>query len=594
MTAETRTDTTAPPTGLPAALEGLAGCTTTQGIPTLFAPRAGNEITAGLFFRVGTADETLATSGITHLVEHLALHRSGVSDTHHNGATAGTYTLFHVTGTEAEVVAHLNSVCASLRDLPLERLETEKEILRTEAAGRGRGVNHQLPLWRYGAEGYGLAAYSELGVWRLTPDEVRWWAQTRFTRDNAVLWITSDHVPEGLELTLPAGRRIPAPAAGSALPTTPAYIGGEDGQVVLDAVVRRSTAASLFTDVLGRALFQELRQEGGYSYVADADYSPRDADRATVTAFADALPQKQDAVTGAFVDVLARLRAGRIEPAELESAKSKALKSLEGPDVAAAALPSWALNLLMGHEIMSPDQHRERIAAVTVEDVRDVAREAWSTALVQVPGRDLAWAGCAAAPQYSPAAVEGTRHASLEDGRVTLVIGAEGVSLLLPGGPVTVRYDRCAAMTARPDGARVLTGLDGFRVEVEPTLFKGVTPERLAVIDAAVPQGSVVPLPPRDEVPRPQARSRARASGSRTVVSGSPAVPVAQPSTPGRSVLRWLIWSVTAFFTLIAVVLTLDELTAPVPDTDVLLGVWILELPLALASWSQWRTRPRA
>ncbi|MDX5570791.1 hypothetical protein PYK79_56245, partial [Streptomyces sp. ID05-04B] len=31
----------------------------------------------------------------------------------------------------------LNSVCAGLRDLPMERLETEREILRTEAAGRG-------------------------------------------------------------------------------------------------------------------------------------------------------------------------------------------------------------------------------------------------------------------------------------------------------------------------------------------------------------------------------------------------------------------------------------------------------------------------
>ncbi|NYV77315.1 pitrilysin family protein, partial [Streptomyces sp. UH6] len=487
-----------------AVLRELAGYTTTQGIPTLFAPRAGNEITAGLFFRVGCADETLATAGITHLVEHLALHRIGLSDAHHNGATANVFTLFHVTGTETEVVAHLNSVCASLRDLPLERLETEKEILRTEAAGRSRGVNQQLPLWRYGAQGYGLSSYSELGTWRLTPDEVRWWAQTRFTRDNAVLWITGDHVPDGLDLTLPAGRRIPAPEPSSALPQTPAYIGGDDGQVVLDAVVRRSTAASVFSDVLGRALFRELRQEGGYSYAVDADYSPRDAGWATVTAFADALPQKQDAVTGAFVDVLARLRAGRIEPAELESAKAKALKSLDGPDVAARALPSWALNLLMGHEILTPDQHREQIAAVTVEDVRDVAREAWSTALVQVPGRDLAWAGCASAPQFSEAAVAGTRHPSLEDDRVTLVIGAEGVSLTMPDGPVTVRFDRCVAMAARPDGARVLTGPDGFRVEVEPTLFKGVTPERIAAIDAAVPTGAVVRLPPREDVPRPR------------------------------------------------------------------------------------------
>jgi predicted Zn-dependent peptidase len=269
----------------PEALSGLIGCTTTQGIPTLHAPRRGGQVTAGLFFRVGLADETLATAGLTHLVEHLALHRLQLSDLHHNGATANTYTLFHATGDEDEVVAHLNSVCAALRDLPLARLDTEREILRTEAAGGRNGANSQLPLWRYGAQGYGLSSYDELGTWSVTPDQVGDWARTRFTRENAVLWITSESVPEGLDLTLPTGTRFPAPAATSALPTTPAYICGEDGHVVLTSVVRRSTAAAVFADVLGRALFQDLRQEGGYSYSAQADYTPRDTDFATLTAY---------------------------------------------------------------------------------------------------------------------------------------------------------------------------------------------------------------------------------------------------------------------------------------------------------------------
>ncbi|MGW0884991.1 hypothetical protein [Streptomyces sp. NPDC002671] len=102
------------------ALDGLVAHAGIQGIPTLYSPRQG-QITAGLFFRVGRADETLATSGLTHLVEHLALHRLGLSDLHYNGATANTYTLFHVTGDEDEVVAYLNGVCAALRDLPLDR-----------------------------------------------------------------------------------------------------------------------------------------------------------------------------------------------------------------------------------------------------------------------------------------------------------------------------------------------------------------------------------------------------------------------------------------------------------------------------------------
>ncbi|MEV0177812.1 insulinase family protein [Streptomyces sp. NPDC050625] len=490
-----------------AALDGLIGHTIVQGIPVLHAPRPG-DITAGLLFRVGRADETLATSGVTHLVEHLALHRLGMSEVHHNGATANTYTLFHVTGGEDEVVTYLNDVCSALRELPMDRLETEKEILRTEAAGRANGVNHRMPLWRYGAQDYGLSSYDELGAWSLTADQVRHWAETRFTSDNAVLWITGNQVPDGLDLTLPNGSRIPVPTASGALPVTPAHIHGEEGLVVFDAVLRRTTAAIVFADVLGRALFKDLRQEGGFSYKAEAGYTPRDADFATLTAYADALPKKQDAVVGAFVDTLARMRAGRIDQAELNSARNKSLKRYDAPDLGATLLPSYALNVLLGHRILSPEQHKTEFRAVTVADLREVAREAWDSGLFQVPARGADWAGFAPAPKYSSSAVTGTLHPSLENDDVTLVIGAEGVSLLVPGGPVTVRYDACAAMTTRPDGARVLTGLDGFRVTVEPTLFRDVTAERIAALDAAVPAAAVVPLPARDPegIPRPRER----------------------------------------------------------------------------------------
>lgn len=515
MTTETTGPAPAGPTGPVSGPSESVHRTVTQGIPTFYAPRRG-DITAGLFFRVGRADETLATTGITHLVEHLALHHVNLTDVHHNGATADTYTLFHVTGSEEEVVAHLNSVCAALRDLPLHRLETEKEILRTEAASRGAGPRHQMPLWRYGAQGYGLSSYSELGTHGLSADSVRHWARTRFTRDNAVLWVTSDHVPECLDLTLPAGTRFPAPAPSSALPVTPAYIQGDDGHVVFDAVVRRSTAASVFADVLGRALFQDLRQEGGYSYTADTDYTPRDAHHATLIAYADSLEQKQDAVVGGFVDVLARMRAGRIEQSELDSARNKALKVYGTPDLGAAMLPAYALGTLLGRPVLSPEEHRAELAAVTVSDLREVAREMWSTGLLQVPGR-ADWAGFALAPQYSEQAVTGTRHGSLGSDGVTLIIGAEGVSLTGPHGPVTVRYDACAAMTTRPDGARTLTGLDGFSVTIEPTLYQEVTPERIAAVDAAVPEAAVVRMPARDpeRIPRPAERlpSPAKTSG---------------------------------------------------------------------------------
>ncbi|MEV6952819.1 insulinase family protein [Streptomyces sp. NPDC051183] len=477
--------------------------TTVGGIRTVLAPRPG-PVTAGLLFRVGRADETLATSGITHLVEHLALHRHGVGDLHYNGATAATYTHFHVTGSPADVVEYLNGVCASLRDLPMDRLETEKEILRTEAAGKSHGPAHASAVWRYGSRSYGLTGYSEAGLPRITEHDVRDWARTWFTAANAVLWISSDTVPEGLDLTLPAGEWRPAPEATSALPATPAYFHGDEGGMVLTAVVPRSTEASLFAEVLGKELFRDLRQKGGYSYTATAEYCPRDTGAATVVAYADALPQKQDAMVGAFVDVLAKLRAGRIEQADLDAVRASALARLDAPELAALMLPGTAMNQLLRHRDLTVAGARAELEAVTVEDLHRVARAVWADALVQVPGRGLDWAGFTAAPAASERTVTGQCHISVEHPGIRLIVGSEGISLLVPDNQITVLYAECSLLQVYPDGARHLVGNDGFTLTVEPTLY-GITAAELAPLDAAVPAGAVVRMPPRDpaRIPRP-------------------------------------------------------------------------------------------
>ena len=134
--------------------------TTLHGIPTLFARRDG-PTAAGITFRVGTADEAVATRGITHVVEHLALHRAGLSDYHANGQTAATGTTFHVVGDDEQVRQFLQLACQSLTDLPLDRLDLERAVIRTEAAGRGAPPD--LGLWRHGAQGYGVSYYPEFG-----------------------------------------------------------------------------------------------------------------------------------------------------------------------------------------------------------------------------------------------------------------------------------------------------------------------------------------------------------------------------------------------------------------------------------------------
>jgi predicted Zn-dependent peptidase len=495
--------------------------TEVDGIPTLFAHATG-PMRAGLVFRVGVADETLATAGTTHLVEHLTLHRQGLADFHFNGATKAAFTHFHVEGAEHEVAAYLNGVCASLTDLPMERLETEKEILRTEESRRD---NPQLPLWRYGAQGYGLVSYPEWGVRNLRPDDVRLWAQTWFTQGNAVLWIAGERLPAGLTLKLHPGTRRPLPAITSALPTTPAYFADGKGGVLLDAVVTDTTAARLYSGVLERELSRALRQEDGSSYTTATDYAARRDGFALVTAFADALPAKQDAVLGGFLDVLAGLQVGRIAQTDVEAVRTRADGALTAPDAAVQRLPGTAEDLLAGRRLRGLDELRSELWAVTPGHVHAVAVEAARSALLQVPaGHSADWAGYTTAPTTSSYAVTGRRFASVGGDGSALVVGDEGVSVTARGKEkeqaATVLYRACAAMMSWPDGGRRLIGTDGLVVDVEPGLY-GIDAHTMATIDAAVPPTAVVWLPPRQQQPKPEAARASSGNGETTPGAGA-------------------------------------------------------------------------
>ena len=476
--------------------------TDVDGVPTLYSPSPG-PVSAGLVFRVGTADETLSSSGITHLVEHLALHRHGLTDYHYNGTTSAVYTHFHMRGSPEQVVAYLASVCAGLANLPLDRLETEKGILRAEAANRGRPA---MPLWRYGAVGYGLVSYPEWGLFRLGAREVGHWARAWFTRDNAVLWVHGPDLPAGLRLDLPPGTRRPVPPPSSALPATPAYFVG-DGGVVLDAVVRRRPAAAVFAGVLERELYRKLRHEGGHAYTAAVSYQPRGDRCATVTAVTDALPDQWQAALGGLVDVVHAMRAGRIDDADFAAVRGAALDALRAPDAEAKGLAVCAADLLTGERYLPVEDLAAEVDALGTAEVHAVAVEALGSALLRVPpGIRPDWTGFVPAPTHSTDAVTGTRHRGRDARAGTLVVGGEGVSLLTAQGPSTVRYRQCAAQLRWPDGGRLLVGTDGISVPVEPSLWR-IGPETVAGIDGRVHPAAVIALPARDpaSVPRPAA-----------------------------------------------------------------------------------------
>jgi zinc protease len=502
--------------------------TEVDGVPTLLAP-TGGPLYAGLSFRVGQADESLARRGITHLLEHLVLHRHGLPDYHYNGATGTVVTHFHSQGSPEDIVAFFAGVCAALTDLPLGRVETEKSILRTEEAGTGMSAAAPLPMWRYGAQGYGLVSYREIGLPAVTADDLVEWARRWFTRQNVVLWISADEVPSGLRLQLPEGIRQPVPAPSSALPETPAYFVGADSTMAIESVVRHRTAAWLYAKVLERQMHRSLRRQVGYSYATNAAYDRRGDDFATLLAVADTLPEKRDAALGRFLDVLVTHRLGGIDRSDLDSVRNLAEQALRHRDSDAAHLIAAAFAALTGTQYPTVDELRAEVGAATPDDLNEVAAEAAANALLMTPqGTSAEWAGYASAPTHSTRAVDGDRRRSLRDPADWLVVGSAGVSVgTADRVAATVPYESCLTLMTWPDGARRLIGADAISVQVEPNLF-GLEPATIQRIDAAVPARSTIPMPVRDpeQIPRPPAHGSGTATVPAGVITASKVVPL--------------------------------------------------------------------
>lgn len=480
-----------------------------DGVPALLAPTTG-PTHAGLMFRVGQADETLARRGITHLLEHLVLHPLGTADYHYNGTTGSVVTHFHLQGSVDDITTFLTGVCKSLRELPASRVETEKAILRTEWNSKSGSSLDELPLWRYGARGHGLLSYPEWGLHAVSLEDLQDWARRYFTKENAVLWLAGADLPAGLRIDLPTGQRMPVPAPSSALPQTPAFFSGSGGLTAINAVAARSVAASVFAGALERELFQALRQRDGLSYTAATNYEPRGDGYATITALADALPEKQDAVLGGFIDVLAKVRVGRIDEANIAAVIGKATEALSAEDVDSARLASAAFDVLTGEGLTASDDLLRQVKEVTPEAVHEVATDVLADSLLMTPrGRTADWAGFVAAPTSSTAVVTGADYPGQGGLTHRLVVGNDGVSVVSNDSDefVTVHYDTCAALLTWPDGGRQLLGADGISVRLEPTLYPGLPTQ---AVDQAVPARVRVELPARDpaEIPQPPPVSR--------------------------------------------------------------------------------------
>lgn len=471
--------------------------TEVDGLRVVTAPTTG-PTRGGIVFRVGWLDEPFACRGLTHLIEHLAMFRLGLTDFARNGQTAQRFTHFFCQGSPEQVTTCLRTVCGALGDLPLERLDAEKRVLAAESNRQTMTVGAAMEIWRYGARGM----TTEWGLSSLSAPTLEGWARRFFTRENAVVWFAGDELPDLDALALPRGALRPLPPRKDLVPVYPGFFNHEPQAIGWQGIVPRSTAASLLADVLRRQLFARLRQETGYSYRIDAAYTPLDADRATLTCQADVAADTADATFEAFVNTIDQARRGDVDAQTLDAARNQHRQTLTHPDGEALALPSVCADVLLGARIDDPDRALRETDHLDQASLRQVAEEAMTTALLAVPpGQDATPAGYARVPsQEEP--VAGKAFAPVDGSNRTLTIGPDGVTATSESGSATVRFADCAGMLAWPDGARMLVAGDANVVRIEPTLWR-VDPHALAMIDRSIEPDSIVRRPPRpvDQIP---------------------------------------------------------------------------------------------
>lgn len=480
---------------------------------------ADGPYSAGLVFRTGAADETLATRGVTHLLEHLVLYPLFTgAGTHVNGETGPLFTTFVTRGDADKVTGFFQTVCATLRDLPVSRVEKEKQVLRAEEAGNDRSMTALLWRHRYGAQGYGLLSFPELGLDRVSAGVLEAWAARGFTRGNAAFWLTGGEPPAGLGLDLTRGERVPVPDLSAVRPG-PGYFNAAVSGPGLCAVVERSDAAQAYQSVLADRLISELRYDQALTYSPSAQYQVRDGQHAHLLVSADGTSESVSVLTAEFLRLLTRLRDQPVDAEEVRRAVDRMSRPWENPAATGiqALVRRAAENTLLGRADVTPAERRRLLAAVEPGDVRRVAEEVLASGTVVLPRKQRPFiAGLPRASWFTESPVDGREKAHVDAPFETdqLVLGAEGVRVRSENHTRTVRFGTCAALLMLPDGARSLIGRDAVEIPVEPAMWR-LKHDDIARIDEAVPRDRHVRVPSRapGKIPAPGTRVWLRAAG---------------------------------------------------------------------------------
>lgn len=480
------------------------GQTEMDGVQVIW-PEVGADATfGGLMFRVGPADETLVTRGISHLVQELAVDAADLTSSCDRSRT-DALTCFEfggsVTFDDDELLALLLAeLSGGLASHDLSAAPRLQRRLLLDAVGSGNGTDDWLAIAHFGASGYGLGAHDELGLASLSAEPVLGWWARHFVGHNAIAWFDGEP-PPALHFGLPSGRRVPPPRAAPLAFPRPAWMRlpfEAAGVSMLEA----DTAAARVARRCVVVRLCDLVQERGLPLRVWTEAVPLDGHQELSSVWCH--DPSGGAPGGALVrDIAARFAEEGPSAREITAAAAvarTAWRNLDRP----GDLARWvAMHSLLCDDVVDPRRRVRDVEDLSVEDVREAWCESMATAIWMVPAslEDPSGYGTSL-DSWNPSVLEGRVFRPAERADPTdhedptdhvepdcrLVIGTSSITEVAGGEQrATVRFAACAALARWRGTHRTVYDLDGSVIHLDPDEWRD-GPRAVRMLDEQVPR----------------------------------------------------------------------------------------------------------
>ncbi|WP_104168353.1 insulinase family protein [Arthrobacter sp. SX1312] len=452
-----------------------------DGIP-VFWVEGPPPLSAELVFRVGVRDESLVTSGITHLAEHLVMAGAPSPRYDHNATVELSFTSFEATGRPEQVIAFLGDICASIRTPDVSSLDIEKKVLVAEASSVVEPAVAEHLLRRYGLSSLGLAGVDQPALNSIDDSAVIAAISKYFTSGNAALALTGPP-PPGLSLVLPPGEAQPPRAARpiASLPTPLWFeLGGPPLALSFEfesgSELARNSASVIAQVACQRAL-DLLRRKRGIIY--DVGHHVLEAGRGRGVVCLTADPRKEDAELALreLRSILDDLSSHGPDELELRQLTDDITDFAADPRSAAVAATDAARRYLLGEQLISPEQMVTDTAAVTRQSAQNALSLLDLTLMVGMPegtstsDPSLRMLGGENHEPVSGRSFKRSLRGSFQGvpSKARLVVGDDGVSLV-DQAVTTIFWDDVRGLEYTPYGI-ALHGVDAVSLELQQSWF---------------------------------------------------------------------------------------------------------------------------